>query len=172
MRWIAGLGLILALGACTTTRLKERQEAPAAQAVSLAGTWRLIAYEDRAEGQPLRKPYGDAPKGLLMLDAAGNMSIQIMRVPHPKVASGSDEKVTNEEKIALFDAYTAYWGTYRVDVARSVVVYKIEGDIADVFIGTEETRPFLFSGNRLVLAPEWTMDGVTWKGVRVFERVS
>src|SRR5262245_35002386 len=98
----------------------------------IVGTWRLVSYEDRADGQPVRRPYGDEPRGLLTYDAAGHMAIQVMKVPHPKIASGTDENITPEEKIALFDAYTAYFGTYSVDAARGVIVYRPEADIADV----------------------------------------
>ena len=55
---------------------------------------------------------------MLMYDADGHMSVQIMKVPHPKVAAGDDSKVTPEEKQALYDAYVAYFGTYRVDAEQ------------------------------------------------------
>ena len=78
----------------------QRQQEP-----SVVGTWRLVSYEDRPAQGPMRLPYGTNPKGLLMYDATGHMSIQIMKQPRHTVASGDDEQVTNEEKIALFDAY-------------------------------------------------------------------
>src|SRR5262245_60779986 len=89
----------------------------------------------------------------------GHMSIQIMRTPHPKVASGDDEKVTPTEKIALYDAYVAYFGSYRVDAARRVVTHRVSGDLADVYVGREEERPYELDGNRLTLHPQWTSDG-------------
>ena len=157
---VAGVGLLL--GACVSV--------PAPQ-TGLIGTWRLVAYEDQADGGPISYPYGANPKGLLIYDDTGHMAIQIMKVPHPKVASGSDEDITPEEKIALFDAYTAYFGTYRIDAARGVVIVHAEADTADVFIGEVEERPFTLNGDRLALTPEWTENGVHWKGLRVFERV-
>ena len=46
-----------------------------------------------------------------------------MKVPHPKVASGDDSKVTPEEKQALYDAYVAYFGTYRVDREKGSLTF-------------------------------------------------
>lgn len=138
---------------------------------NLVGAWRLVSYEDRAGNGPVKRPYGEQPKGLLVYDRSGVMSIQIMAVPHPKVASGTDENVTPAEKIALFDAYVAYFGTYTVDAGRGVVIHHVEGDMADVFVGDDEERPFAISGDMLALTPQWNVDGVTWTGVRVFQRV-
>ena len=137
---------------------------------TIVGTWKLVAYEDRpAQGPPVH-PYGEKPRGILTYDAAGHMSIQIMKTPHPKVASGDEEKVTPQEKIALYDAYVAYFGTYTVDNKRGVVVHHVEADLYDVFIGTEQERRFELSGNRLTLQPTWTIEGKQWTGIRVFER--
>lgn len=96
------------------------------------------------------------------------MSIQTMKTRHPNVASGDEEKVTPAEKQAL---YVAYFGRDRVDTARGVVVHQVEGDLADVFIGRDEERPFRLDGDRLLITPSWTVDGVRWTGRRVFERV-
>jgi lipocalin-like protein len=142
-----------------------------APATNLVGAWRLISYEDRPAQGAVKRPYGDQPKGMVIYDRSGAMSIQIMAVPHPKVASGTDEKVTPQEKIALFDAYLAYFGTYTVDAQSSVVIHHVEGDIADVFIGDNQERPFAINGDTLALAPQWDVDGVRWTGIRVFERV-
>jgi hypothetical protein len=139
--------------------------------VSIVGTWQLISFEDRSAGVPPRFRFGKHPKGLLMYDATGHMSVQLMQVPHPKVKSGDEEKVTADEKIALYDAYVAYFGTYRVDSSRGIVIHDVEGDLADVYIGKAEERPFELGVNRLILKPRWTSDGKQWEGIRVFERV-
>jgi hypothetical protein len=116
-------------------------------------------------------PFGEYPKGLLIYDATGHMAIQIMKTPHPKVASGDGEKVTPEEKAALFDAYVAYFGKYRVDAKRGVVVHQVEGDLSDAYIGKDQERPYELAGDRLTLKPRWEGEGKKWLGIRVFERV-
>ena len=137
----------------------------------IVGTWKVVTYEDRTQGQPVKYPYGEQPRGLLIYDATGHMSIQLMKMPHPKIASGDEEKVTPAEKTALYDAYAAYFGTYTVDAKRSVVIHHVEGDLYDVFVGTDQERPFELSGDQLILRPKWTEGGTQWTGLRVFERV-
>ena len=137
----------------------------------IVGTWRLVSYEDKPPSGPSLHPFGEDPQGLLMYDASGHMSIQIMKVPHPKVASGDDSRVTPEEKQALYDAYVAYFGTYTVDADRGVVIHHVEADLADVYVGNDEERPFALRGDTLIIAPRWTLDGEEWHGIRVFERV-
>ena len=73
--------------------------------------------------------------------------------------------------MALYDAYVAYFGRYRVDAARKVVVTRADADLADVFVGRDEERPFELQGDQLTLSPQWTSGGVHWQGLRVFERV-
>lgn len=99
------------------------------------------------------------------------MAIQIMKVPHPKVASGDEERITPDEKLALIDSHVAYFGTYTVDAARGVVVHRVEGDLHDVYIGRDEERPFELSSDRLVLKPSWKDGETSWHGVREFRRV-
>lgn len=144
---------------------------PVPDAAALVGTWRLVSYEDKPAKGPSVFPFGIRPQGLLTYDATGHMALQIMRVPHPKVASGDDAKMTPAEKQDLLDAYVAYFGRYRVDAARAVVVHQVEGDLYDVFVGRDEERPFRLEGDRLELTPTWQQDGQPWTGVRVFERV-
>lgn len=73
-------------------------------AASLVGAWRLVTYEDTPATGTKAYPYGREPKGQLIYDASGQMSIQIMKTPHPTIASGDEEKVTAAEKQALYDA--------------------------------------------------------------------
>ena len=136
----------------------------------IVGTWRLVSYEDKPPSGPSVYPFGQEPKGLLIYDDSGHMSIQIMKVPHPKVASGDDSRVTPEEKQALYDAYVAYFGRYSVDTDRGVVIHHVEGDLADVFVGNDEERPYVLREDTLIIAPHWKVDGREWHGIRVFER--
>lgn len=44
---------------------------------TIAGTWRLLAYEDHVDSSPVEYPFGKKPVDLLIYDATGNMAIQI-----------------------------------------------------------------------------------------------
>lgn len=160
---LAAVFLLVGCGAVSFVRAAEPDS---------VGTWLLVSYEDKPPTGPSLFPYGSDPKGLLMYDASGHMSIQIMKVPHPKVASGDDARVTPEEKQTLYDAYVAYFGTYSVDHQQGVVIHHVEADLADVFIGNDESRPFVLRDDTLILAPHWQVNGETWHGIRIFTRVS
>ena len=138
---------------------------------SLVGTWQLVSFEDKPASGMAVVPFGPRPKGLLIYDATGHMSIQIMQNPGPTVAAGDETKITPKEKLALFDAYVAYFGTYRVDAAKGIVTHHVEGDFHGVYVGRDEPRPFKLTGDRLVLTPTWTVGTEHWTGTRVFERV-
>ena len=141
------------------------------QSHGLVGTWKLLRYEDQlAAGGASVFPFGEHPVGQLIYDADGNMSIQVMKIPHPKIASGDDEKVTPAEKQALYDAYVAYFGRYRVDDTRHVIVTDVQADLYDAFTGTTQERPYVLDGDTLKLVPEWESDGKKWRGVREFVR--
>jgi virginiamycin B lyase len=142
------------------------------QAHGLVGTWRLVRYEDRSPDGKAIYPFGEHPQGQLVYGADGRMSIQLMKVPHPKIASGDDEKVAPAEKQALYDAYVAYYGKYTVDETKHEILTEVEGDLADVFIGTTQSRPYMLDGDVLKLLPVWTSDGKEWSGLREFVRMN
>jgi hypothetical protein len=169
-KWIAGLVVV---GICSAaTFFSGRMKAADSPNQKLIGTWRLTSFEDRPAVGPIKYPYGKTPSGLLIYDATGHMSIQIISLPHPKVASADEDDLTDKEKLALFDAYEAYFGTYTVDWEKHVVTHNVEGDLLDVYMGTAQQRPFKLDGVHLSLVPRWERaDGVKMQGVRTFERV-
>jgi Lipocalin-like domain len=171
MKILAGiLALGLAVGVFLIGRGTARADAAADQ--QLVGTWRLTSFEDRPASGSTIYPYGKTPNGLLIYDSTGHMSIQIINVPHPKVASGDEDNITEAEKLALFSAYEAYFGTYMVDWEKHVVTHNVEGDLRDVYMGTAQLRPFDLDGDHLRLVPRWERaDGMKMQGVRTFERV-
>jgi hypothetical protein len=135
----------------------------------LIGTWKITAFENRKdEHDPNSEwtyPHGENPKGYFVYDNTGHVMIQIMKTPHsPPFDSGDDEKPTAEEMKRTFSGYVAYFGTYTVDAGRNVVIHHVEGSLKPSFIGTDQPRPFILAGDRLIIG-----DGKTWR--RVLERV-
>jgi lipocalin-like protein len=143
----------------------------APDAAALIGSWKLLSYEDRDANGASVYPYGKAPAGLLVYDATGHMAIQIMTTPPPDVASDDWNLFTVKEKIALYDAYIAYFGRYEVDSARKIVIHLPEADLSRLYIGRREERHYELAGDRFVLTATWTQSGKTWSGTRVFERL-
>src|ERR1043166_8876132 len=82
----------------------------------------------------------------------------------PSFASGNDRQPTPDEAKATLAGYVAYFGTYTVDAAKNIVGHHVEGSLAPSFNGTDQPRPFILSGDRLLIG-----DDKRWR--RVLERV-
>jgi len=132
----------------------------------LIGTWRIILADDRPNNREAWvHSYGDHPRGYLIYDVSGHMSIQFgSDPPTPPFASGDDFAETDAEARHAYEYYTAYFGTYTVDASRGIITHHVEGSLQPSYTGTDQERPFKLLGDRLELG-----DGQTWR--RVFERV-
>src|SRR3954468_14829538 len=109
-----------------------------AAADAFVGTWKLTVLEDRWSSGKVVYPLGQDPIGLLTYETTGYMSIQLMKWPHPTFAAGHAAGATPEEKIAAYDGYIAYFGTYSVDEAAGVVTHYVEGSLDPTYIGVEQ----------------------------------
>lgn len=129
-------------------------------AASLVGTWRVerITDTDSKTGKVVH-PYGEHPKGYIVYDPTGHLSVQIMRTPAvPPFASGDDAKGSDAEVRAAYDGFVAYFGTYEVDAKQGIVVHRVEGSLMPSYTSTDQRRPFRVEGD--VLTIEGDSDGV------------
>lgn len=159
----AVLSALLALAISLPSRAADK---PA----SLVGTWRVerITDTDIKTGK-LVHPYGEHPKGYIVYDATGHLSVQIMRMPAvPPFASGDDAKGSDAEVRAAYDGFVAYFGTYEVDAKKGVVVHRVEGSLMPSYTGTDQPRPFRVEGD--VLTIEGESEGIHF--LRRLRRVS
>jgi hypothetical protein len=130
----------------------SRSSVAAGLAEKLVGTWRLVHFIDTNASGKVDYPYGEKPIGYFVYDLTGHLSVQIMAIPAtPPFASGNDDQGTDEEIRAAYDGYVAYFGTYRVDEAKSVVTHVVEGSLRPGFTGTDQPRPFKLEGDILVI---------------------
>lgn len=131
---------------------------------SFVGTWKLISVEDHGPDGGTVQPYGRDPVGILVYDATGHMSVQIMR--HDRVALSAEiENAGSEEIKSAVEGFTAFFGTYEVDADRHIVTHNVEGHLAPNSVGKALTRSFEFLGDLLILRPNPTRT-VTWKRIR------
>lgn len=119
-------------------------------AEQLVGTWRLLAFERRADGQA-SYPMGREARGYFTYDAHGRMSVQIMRVDRPLVAAESLADGTPDEVRAAVAGYLAYCAAYRVDEAEGSVTHEIDVHLSPNAVGTRLTRYVAIDGNRLTI---------------------
>ncbi|MGA7772979.1 MAG: lipocalin-like domain-containing protein, partial [Pseudolabrys sp.] len=107
---------------------------------------------------------GRHPTGFIVYDRSGNMAVQIMPDRNrPKYAGAQP---TPEEAKAALTGYTAYFGTYTVDVQAGTVTHYRKGNINPGAI-TDVVRRYEFVGNnRVILNPvKNPANKLTWERV-------
>ncbi|MCH8206430.1 MAG: lipocalin-like domain-containing protein [Chloroflexi bacterium] len=115
------------------------------------GTWKLVSFELRLSDGETTSPFGKDAGGVLIYDARGNFSVQVMRQERPSFASGDMQDGTDEELRSAMGGYVAYYGTYEIDEAARTMIHNVEGSLFPNFIGSPLTRLFELSGDRLTL---------------------
>lgn len=141
----------------------------------IVGTWRLVKFEDVEDGKTIHR-FGEKPRGLFIYTADGHVAIQIAHPANPNCLapskkSGPGKKddlelpaCTPAQMQALLDGTVAYWGTYSIDKDAGEVIHHVKSDLSNGYIGTDQRRQFVLTGDRLEIG-----DGKTW--IRVLERV-
>ena len=141
----------------------------------IIGSWRVVQFDNVENGKVFHR-FGEKPLGLFVYTADGHVAIQISNPDNPtciapgtKYAPGRRDETnipacTATQMQALIDGTIAYWGTYSVDMAASVVIHHVKSDLGNGYAGTDQPRPFRLDGDRLEIG-----DGKTW--IRVLERV-
>ncbi len=117
------------------------------------GTWRMTAVESRdSAAGPWRKPFGDAPDGLVFYNADGTHAMQFTRTPVPPMFAGAtDRSATESELRTTYDAYFSWFGRYTVDAERGVITHRIEGSLWPSWRNTVQERPFMIRGDTMFL---------------------
>ncbi len=135
------------------------------------GTWKLVSSEFRRSDGQLTYPMGRDAIGIIMYDANGHMSVQIMRPDRPAFASGDQLKGTPMEIKSAFEGFIAYYGVYEVNQGEGTVTHHVEGSSFPNWVGSAQRRFFEFSSNRLTLStPPILAGGQQVTGVLIWER--
>lgn len=117
--------------------------------VSLAGTWTLVAADVIHPDGSRSRDYGDAPKGLLMIDRAGRYSLQIFRGDRPRFADAAKANGTAQEYRAAVMGSSTHYGTLAVEPGKHQLVFHIEGASFPNWEGQVQTRTFELRGDTL-----------------------
>lgn len=96
-------------------------------AAQFVGTWKLVTLGFRRSDGTITYPYQADALGMLMHDAVGNMSVQIMRANRPHFPSGDPARGTAEDMQKAFDGVVTYFGRYDVDHAAVIVTHHVLG---------------------------------------------
>lgn len=117
------------------------------------GAWRLVSFEEHRPDGEIDYPYGRNPVGLLIYDATGRMSVQVMRSNRAPLSSNDLQKAASEEIKAALEGFTAFFGTYEIDEEASTITHHVDGHVLPNSLGKDLKRSFEFSGERLILKP-------------------
>lgn len=80
----------------------------------MVGTWTLVSWKEvRQDGAKIPPLLGASPQGVLMLDADGHLSFQVMAAL-PKFASNDRKKSSPVEDQIMAKGVFSYFGTYTV----------------------------------------------------------
>ena len=107
----------------------------------LIGTWDFVRTEaTQADGQKTL-PFGANPKGVNIFTEDGHF-VQIQIADGiPKFVSNSRVTGTPDENKAIVQGTLALFGTYTVDEAKKMIVYKVESSTFPNWIGLVQERP-------------------------------
>src|ERR1017187_6321421 len=103
----------------------------------LVGAWRLVSVE--GTDATFHFAY-DHPTGIIIYDRSGWMSVQIdikgTRKPFVNGPAGG----TDEEKVAAFDNFIAYYGTYTLDLKAQTVTHHLQDASSPNWRGVNNVR--------------------------------
>lgn len=140
----------------------------------LIGTWKLASLELRRPDGTAAYPFGRNVIGMLIYDAGGNMSVQILGSERSAFASDDPFKGAPEEIKSAFEGMIlTYFGSYDVIEEEGAVIHHIKGSAFPNWAGFDLKRPFELSGNHLKLdIPSIMLGGEELTGRLIWERTA
>lgn len=170
--------VLIAILACLATRAPAAAADLGAQDASqtnqLIGTWKLTMADNVLPDGTRVHLYGPDPQGLLMFDAGGHYSLQIMSADRPKFAANDKGKGTAEEYRAAVQGSNCHFGRYAVNADHTVTFY-VEHATFSNWEGKPQILPFQISGdeykNIKFIVPHPTTGGPGVTGEVIWKRV-
>jgi hypothetical protein len=135
---ILALGSVYSLIAQTNTKRNSDTMFP------LAGTWLLKAAQVKLPDGTFvtDSAYGKNAKGVLMVDANGQYSLQIFRQDRPKFVSGDKKRGTSAEYEAALLGISTHIGYIKIDTVNKTLQFNIEHAAYPNWENTAQTRNF------------------------------
>jgi hypothetical protein len=130
----------------------------------LVGNWRLVSFVREYQATGEREfPMGKTPAGYILFLAEGRMVVVI-------TGDGRKAPTTDQDRAGLFNSMVAYTGSYRVDGDKWVTTVDVSANPA--WVGTEQTRSFRVTGDRLQEMTAWATrpDNTMARAVITYER--
>ncbi len=119
------------------------------QAATFAGAWTLVAADVVHADGTRGHDYGTAPRGLLLVDAQGHYSLQIMGDARLKFTSGDKTTGTEAEYRAAVVGISSHFGTLTVDPSAHALVFSIDAASYPNWDHTQQKRVYELKDNEL-----------------------
>jgi hypothetical protein len=153
---------LLFLGVALSAGKAVGQQAGSTIKDQLVGTWMLVSnYTEREDGSKV-ETFGPNPKGILMVDGDGHLSLQEVRSDLRKFASNDRQEGTTEENKAIVQGSIGYFGRYTLDEGSKTLTIHLEGCSFPNWTGTDLKRSITLTGDELT----WSGVGSSGKPVR------
>jgi len=113
----------------------------------IVGIWRLVSFEQeyQATGEKVH-PRGKNPTGYIIFTPEGRMMVML-------TDEGRKAAKTDQDRSDLFKSIVAYTGIYRIEGDKWITKVDVSGNPA--LVGTEQTRSFRVTGDRLQEIAPW-----------------
>ena len=146
--------------------------APAPTAAQLIGTWKLVSIEETIAGKTQTSTlYGAHPVGFIMYQPDGHMCAELSNGEPP--AWKDLAKATDAQKIAYYESFIAYCGTFKLDAKTSTLYHYPTVAWTPSYVGSTQPRPFRLEGDKLIITatkglPDPKMEKLTlvWQRAR------
>lgn len=131
---------------------------------SPVGTWELVSFTSRLENGRSIEPWPNAV-GRITYDASGNVTGLLMSGRRNEADGRSSPPEVQGE-------FTAYFGTYQVDIAQSVITHYVSASLSATRAAKVLQRSFELSDDKLILGFPTVRNGVPMTNRLVWKRIS
>jgi hypothetical protein len=152
--------------------------APILTKEQLIGAWRLVRIDySGPRGAALDPFYQPDSTGLIIYDASGWMSVHIAaphrrswQVPANRTAGSGAGAGHARAKVAAFDSFYAYYGTWDFDPATSVLTHHVKSALIPAESGLDYSQQAALEGDRLSFTTRSGPPGHEMVRTKIWER--
>ncbi len=139
---------------------------------SLEGVWIMDqAYEIHADGSRTTN-YGEHPKGLFNVDAAGRYNLQIFKLDRPAFASGDKARGTAEEYRDALVGISTHIGKVSIDRAKHQLMFDVDAASFPNWEGKRQVRDYTYKDGVLTYGVPASASGNGTTAYSVWRRVA
>lgn len=129
----------------------------------LVGTWRLIEFSDVDTLTGIwGYRYGKNPRGYFTYTKTNIVNLNISTGTPLKISEDSAKKINVNLFEYLNTVSLGYFGTYTLDLEKSIVTHHVTGGCLPWYIDTDQPRQFTIKGDTVIIG-----NNKTWRRVLV-----